>query len=183
MTTDTMTQAPAPAAKRARTVVPYEVLSAVQALVYSSCTAMNEEQWSDYLQLCDAQQFRYQVQTYSPEIRREQLWADRDFKSMKSSFSLLPKHNSDHSQLTRHAVVQELAYDAASEEARVTSNLTIYRTQLDGTMSYLDSGITTLYAIGRYIDRISIKGSEPVLMERIVRLDTRQLDVGSHKLF
>lgn len=88
--------------------VPYEVMQSVQALVYRSCEAMNQETWNDYLKLCDTQNFRYKVVTYSPEIRREQDWADRDYKSMKSAFDLIPKHNSDHSKLTRHAVVQSV---------------------------------------------------------------------------
>lgn len=163
--------------------VPYEVMQSVQALVYQSCEAMNQETWNDYLKLCDPENFRYKVVTYSPEIRREQDWADRDYKSMKSAFDLIPKHNSDHSKLTRHAVVQSVQYDPETQEARVASTLTIYRTQADGTMSYLEGGQTSLYAIGTYLDQIRIADSHSILVNRTVRLDTRQLDVGSHKPF
>lgn len=163
--------------------VPYEVMQSVQSLVHKSCDAMNQETWNDYLQLCDTQNFRYRVVNYSPEIRREQYWADRDYKAMKSSFDLLPKHNSDHSKLTRHAVVQSVQYNPETREAQVRSNLTIYRTQEDGTMSYLEGGQTSLYAVGTYLDQIRITQDQPVLVERTVRLDTRQLDVGSHKPF
>jgi methanesulfonate monooxygenase subunit beta len=164
-------------------VVPYEVAQSVQQLVYQSCEAMNQEVWSDYLRLCDPEKFQYRVVTYTPEIRREQLWADRDFKSMKSAFGLLPRHNSDHSKLTRHSTVQSIKYDPDTREAEAASSLTIYRTQVDGTMSYLDSGQTSLYAVGSYHDRILMSEQGPVLIERTVRLETRQLDVGSHKPF
>jgi 3-phenylpropionate/cinnamic acid dioxygenase small subunit len=161
--------------------VPADVLQAVQALVYESCSALNDESWSEYLKLCDPHDFRYQVVNYSPEIRREQCWADRDYKGMKAAFDLFPRHNTDHSKLTRHAVVSNVQYDADKQLARVSSNLTVYRTQEDGTMSYLEAGQTGLFAIGTYIDRIRIVDGEPILMERTVRLQTRQIDVGSHK--
>jgi methanesulfonate monooxygenase subunit beta len=164
-------------------VVPYEVMQAVQSTIYRSCTALNEERWSDYLKLCDADVFRYKVLTYSPEIRRDQCWADRDFKAMKSAFDLIPRHNSDHSRLTRHAVVQLIDHDADGGRARVETQLAVYRTQLDGTMSYLESGQTALYAIGRYLDDVRIENAQALLVARTVWLETRQLDVGSHKPF
>lgn len=163
--------------------VPYEVMQSVHDLVYESCRAMNAEAWNDYLSLCDSAKFRYRVATYTPEIRREQYWADRDFKMMKAAFDLQPRHNSDHSKFTRQAVVQSVKYDSEKKEATVVSSLTVYRTQNDGTMSYLESGQTSLYAVGEYEDTIALADVEPRLVDRVVRLDTRQLDVGNHKPF
>ncbi|HVL09307.1 MAG TPA: methanesulfonate monooxygenase [Burkholderiaceae bacterium] len=164
-------------------IVPYEVMQQSQWLVYRSCDTLNNEIWKEFLDLCEAETFRYRILTYSPEIRREQCWADRDFNTMKSSFDLLHRHNSDHSKLTRQAVVQHVAYNEAAREVAVRSSLAIYRTQMDGTMSYLESGQSALYAIGTYVDRIRIENDTPLLLERVVNLDTRQLDVGSHKPF
>ena len=164
-------------------LVPQDVLQLIHRLVYKSCLYMNEESWPEYLSLCDREAFRYRVVNYSPEIRRDQIWADRDYKAMKSSLDLLARHNSDHSKLTRHANVYDVEYDEQAREARVVSALTIYRTQLDGTMSYIESGQTSLYAVGLYNDRIRVDFDAPALVERVVQLDTRQLDVGSHKPF
>ena len=163
--------------------LPQEILQPVHELIYKSCLFMNDEAWKDYLSLCDPQSFRYRVVNYSPEIRREQVWADRDYKAMKLSFDLLPRHNSDHAKLTRQVNIYSVDYDEQTKEANVVSALTIYRTQLDGTMSYIESGQTSLYAVGLYKDRIRFNGDSPKLVERIVQLDTRQLDVGSHKPF
>lgn len=165
------------------TYVPPEILQPIQDLVYRSCLYMNDESWKDYLSLCDPQSFRYRVTNYSPEIRREQCWADRDFKGMKASFDLMPRHNSDRSKLTRQVQIYTVDYDGQSKEANVVSALTIYRTQLDGTMSYIESGQTALYAVGLYKDRIRMTDEAPKLVDRVVQLDTRQLDVGSHKPF
>ncbi len=163
--------------------IPPEILQPIHDVVYRSCLSMNDESWKDYLALCDPQSFRYRVMTYSPEIRREQCWADRDYRAMKASFDLIPRHNSDRSKLTRQVQVYTVDYDAAAREAQVVSALTIYRTELDGTTSYIESGQTSLYAIGLYKDRIRVAGETAQLVERIVQLDTRQLDVGSHKPF
>lgn len=163
--------------------LPQEVLQPVHALIYKSCLHMNDEAWNEYLALCDKQSFRYRVVNYSPEMRKEQVWADRDYKAMKSGFDLLPRHNSDHSKLTRHVSIYTVDYDEQAKQAHAVSALTIYRTQLDGTMSYIESGQTSLYAVGVYRDRISLNGDSPKLLERVVRLDTRQLDVGTHKPF
>jgi hypothetical protein len=163
--------------------VPPEILQPIHDLVYRSCLYMNAESWKDYLSLCEPQSFRYRVTNYSPEIRKEQCWADRDFKAMKASFDLMPRHNSDRSKLTRQVQVYTVDYDAQAKEANVVSALTVYRTQLDGTMSYIESGQTALYAVGVYRDRVRVADDAPKLVERVVELDTRQLDVGTHKPF
>ena len=165
------------------TYIPPEILQPIEQLVYKSCLYMNDESWKDYLSLCDPQTFRYRVMNYSPEIRKEQCWADRDFKAMKASFDLLPRHNSDHAKLTRQVSIYTVDYDAQAREANVVSALTVYRTALDGTNSYIESGQTSLYAVGLYKDRIRMTDDTARLLERIVQLDTRQLDVGSHKPF
>lgn len=163
--------------------LPQEVLQPVHDLIYKSCLYMNDESWKDYLSLCDPQSFRYRVVSYSPEMRKDQVWADRDYKSMKLSFDLLPRHNSDHSKLSRQVNIYTVDYDEQAKEANVVSALTIYRTQLDGTMSYIESGQTNLYAVGLYKDLIRFNGGSPKLVDRVVQLDTRQLDVGTHKPF
>lgn len=160
-----------------------DVLQRIHTIIYESCLLMNEESWHEYLALCDPKMFRYRVMNYSPEIRREQCWADRDYNSMRAVIELLPRHNTDHSKLTRHVTVYSARYDEQAKEAAVVSALTIYRTQLDGTSSYRESGQTTLYAVGLYKDRVSLEGDEARFIERIVQLDTRQLDIGTHKPF
>jgi 3-phenylpropionate/cinnamic acid dioxygenase small subunit len=164
----------------------WDTLQAAQQLIYESCLLLNAEQWDDYLKLCDSSLFRYRITNYSPEMRKEQCWMDRDYASLKHLIDLLPKHNSDRSQLTRHAVVYKVGYDEKQGNASMVSavtSVTLYRTQLDGIHSHFESGRTSLYAVGSYLDSISLEGPEPKLVNRTVRLDTRQLDIGSHYLF
>lgn len=154
----------------------------VEALVYEGCMALNAEAWKTFLAMCEPTGFRYRITNYSPEIRREQCWMDRDFKGLQSIVDLLPRHNSDHSPLTRHATVYKVVQESATGEVRATTQVAIYRTQLDGCNSPFESGRTLLFAIGRYEDRIrpAAKGAPARLLERVVVLDTRQIDIGSH---
>jgi methanesulfonate monooxygenase small subunit len=143
---------------------------AVEELVYRSCLALDAKDYKAYLALCD-EDFRYTISTYSPEIRREMVWLDHDRKGMETLFTNLPRHNSDHSPLTRHATVYTVEEKGASAE--VVSAVQVFRTQLDG-------GATELFAVGRFHDTVTLNGEAPRLARRVVRLETRLLGYGYH---
>jgi methanesulfonate monooxygenase small subunit len=145
---------------------------AVEELVYRSCIALDAKDWKAFLDLCDPG-FRYTVSTYSPEIRKDMIWLEHDKDGMSALFTNLPKHNSDHSPVTRHATVYTVEVDAGKGEAAVVSALQVFRTALDG-------GATELFAVGRFHDRVRLDGGEPKLLKREVRLDTRLLGYGYH---
>src|SRR5574340_944845 len=109
----------------------------IAELVYRSCLALDERDFKGFLALC-TDDFRYKVTTYSPEIRKEMTWLDQDRAGMETLFTNLPRHNSDHSPLTRHATVYTVNVDG--EQAEVVSALQVFRTQLDG-------GATQLYSV------------------------------------
>lgn len=141
---------------------------AVEELVYRSCLALDAKDFKAFLDLCDAD-FRYRISTYSPEIRREMVWLDHDRKGMETLFTNLPRHNSDHSPITRHATVYTVDMNGASAE--VVSALQVFRTQLDG-------GATELFAVGRFHDTINL--AQLKIARRVVRLETRLLGYGYH---
>jgi methanesulfonate monooxygenase small subunit len=143
----------------------------IEELVYRSCLALDAKDYKAFLELCD-QDFRYTISTYSPEIRREMVWLDHDRKGMETLFTNLPRHNSDHSPLTRHATVYTVDIDSP-EKASVVSALQVFRTQLDG-------GATELFAVGRFHDTVKLDGGTPKLARRLVRLETRLLGYGYH---
>jgi methanesulfonate monooxygenase small subunit len=143
---------------------------AIEELVYRSCLALDAKDFKAFLELCD-QDFRYTISTYSPEIRREMVWLDHDRKGMETLFTNLPRHNSDHSPLTRHATVYTVEQKGA--DAEVVSALQIFKTQLDG-------GATELFAVGRFHDTVKFDGGTPKLARRLVRLETRLLGYGYH---
>ncbi|MGH8632072.1 MAG: nuclear transport factor 2 family protein [Burkholderiales bacterium] len=143
---------------------------AIEELIYRSCLALDAKDFKAFLELCD-EDFRYTIATYSPEIRREMVWLDHDRKGMETLFTNLPKHNSDHSPITRHATVYTV--DMNGSTADVVSALQVFRTQLDG-------GATELFAVGRFHDTVKVDGTTARLARRVVRLETRLLSYGYH---
>ena len=132
-------------------MVKSEQRQAIEELVYRSCLALDAKDYKAFLALCD-EEFRYTISTYSPEIRREMVWLDHDRKGMETLFTNLPRHNSDHSPITRHATVYTV--NVADGTANVVSAIQVFRTQLDG--------------------------GAPKLAKRVVKLDTRLLGYGYH---
>ena len=154
----------------------------IQSYIHSMTNALNLEQWNDFLKDCCETRFNYKIVNYSPEIRKDQVWANRNYAVLKKSFELLPRHNSDRSKLTRQVIIKNIELSSDESVAKVNSSFVIYKTHLDDIDSHLLSGVTDLYAIGEYHDEILIESDGFKLIDRIVSLDTRQLDVGSHKI-
>jgi len=146
--------------------------TAIEELVYRSCMLLDDKNFKGYLDLCDPG-FRYTISAFSPEIRKDMIWLDHDKPTLQTLFNQLPRHNSDHSPLTRHATVYTIDVAAGEAQANVVSALQVFRTALDG-------GTTELFAVGRYLDTIKLDGKAPMLLKRVVRLDTRQLGMGNH---
>ena len=149
-------------------MVKSEQRQAIEELIYRSCLALDARDYKAFLDLCD-EAFRYTITTHSAEIKRDMVWLDHDRKGMETLFTNLPRHNSDHSPLTRHATVYTV--DLEGQEASVVSALQVFRTQLD-------SGTTELFAVGRLHD--TVKLPEVKLARRVVKLETRQLGYGYH---
>ena len=144
----------------------------VQELVYRSCMLLDENDFMGWIGLC-APSFRYTITAWSPEIRREQTWLDHDYEGISNLMKMLPKHNTLMAPMRRHAVVNSIEYDDAKKQATVTTSFVIFRITLDG-------GVPETYAVGRYLDTVSLEGDAPRLTRRQVKLDTRNFGIGTH---
>lgn len=145
---------------------------AVTELVYRSCLFLDEKNFDQYLALCE-EGFHYTITAYSPEVRAEMIWMDEDKASLKKMLDVLPRHNSDHSPLSRHVTVYTVSYDDDKQEASVVSALQVFKTSLDG-------GETSLFAVAKFYDTIKVTDGKARFLTRNVRLDTRMLGLGSH---
>jgi len=153
----------------------------VRDLVVEGCLHLNAGDYTSFLKLCDSRQFTYAITNFSPEIRKTQCWMQQDYAGLAKVLDLLPTHNSDHARLTRHAIPCRLsARGAGSYE--VVSQVAIYRTEWDAENSHLQSGATSLYVIGRYLDQVVLTDKGPLLAGRVIDLDTRQVGIGSHHI-
>jgi methanesulfonate monooxygenase subunit beta len=145
---------------------------AIDELIYRSCIMLDEKNFAGYLALCDTE-FHYAITAFSPEIRKQMTWLEHDRAGMQLLFNNLPRHNSDHSPVTRHATVYTVDVDDAAHEARVVTALQVFRTTLDG-------GATELFAVGKMHDVVRLTDAGPKLRDRNVRLDTRMFGFGYH---
>lgn len=156
-----------------------DTTSLVRETVYKSCLLLDDMKWADWLAMCD-EDFKYTITAYSPEIRRDMRYMGGDFKEMKILTDLLPKHNTDHSPLKRHATVYSVDVDEKAGTATAVTSLVVYQNMLDGVNSHLDAGESRLFLVGRYIDKFRIADGHAKFVDREVRLETRRLDKGSH---
>src|SRR5262245_57278447 len=142
----------------------------IEELIYRSCLALDDRDFKAFLDLCD-EGFRYKVSAYSPEIRKDMVWLDHDKKGMEALFTQLPRHNSDHSPLTRHATLYTAKVNGAQAEGGCA---------LEGFRSALDGRATDLCSVARLIDTVKLGGATPKPAQRLVKMETRQLGFGSH---
>ena len=157
------------------------VTAAVTDIVYRSCLYLDNENYEEFLKLCD-ESMLYSIKAYSVEIRKDMVYLSHNKKELGSLTEMLPKLNSDHSPLRRHASVYTVDIAEDGKTATAITSLAVYQNMHDGINSHIDSGETRLFLVGKYLDKFKISGESALLIEREVRLDTRRLDKGTHHL-
>ena len=150
----------------------------IEQAIYQGLLQLDARQFHLWLD-ATAPEFRYRIEAYSPEIRKPMTWLAHDRDGLRALIELLAKHHTDSAVWTRHAVVYTLAASDADTFSVVTS-LAVYHTRVDVGDSHAQGGQSHLFAVGRYHDVVRLVGGAWLLSERIVRLDTLQLGIGSH---
>lgn len=156
-----------------------EAADAVRDTIYRAAIFLDSQKWIEWLDLCD-ESFVYDIKSWSPEINYDMTYLHASRKDMEALIRLLPKHNTDHSPLTRHTTVYtvDVADDGAS--ATAVSAFIVFQHLLDGTNSHIDSGESRLFLVGKYIDAFKIENGRARFTSRETRLENRRLDKGSH---
>jgi methanesulfonate monooxygenase small subunit len=154
----------------------------VKDAIYQACLNLDEQQWNDWLGQCD-KDFEYSCRAYSPEISKEMTYLFLNRDELKEYFNLLPKHNSDHSPLRRHASVYSVDVDEGGKTASAVTSFLITQEMFDGINAPLDTGENRLFVVGKYLDKFNIENGKAVFTEREARINTRRLDRGSHWVF
>lgn len=147
--------------------------------IYQAALSLDDQMWDDWLALCD-DDFNYAIKAFSPEINYDMTYLEHDRKGLKGLVDLLPKHNTDHSPLKRHTSVYTVKLSEDQTEAEAVSSFVIYQNILDGENTHLEAGESHLFLIGKYYDKLAIENGKARFKERVVRLDNRRLDKGSH---
>jgi methanesulfonate monooxygenase small subunit len=156
-----------------------DAVEAVRDTIYRATIALDAQKWGDWLELCD-DTFSYDIKSWSPEINYDMTYLHASRKEMETLIRLLPKHNTDHSPLTRHTTVYtvDVADDGAT--ARAVSAFVVYQHLLDGTNAHIDAGESRLFLVGKYYDTFRIDSGQARFTSRETRLENRRLDKGSH---
>ena len=76
----------------------------VRDTIYRSTILLDRQDWNEWLAHCD-DDFQYAIRAFSPEINKDVTYLALDRSGLASLVKLLPKHNTDHSPLTRHTSV------------------------------------------------------------------------------
>lgn len=155
----------------------HSLRSAVEELVYESCIVLDERRFNDYLALGTAD-FRYRITAYSPEIRKEMTWLEHDREGLAALFELLPRHHVDHAEWQRHAVLYRARQEG--DLVHAVTSLVVHHTLRDVGDTHLEGGTTKVFVAGKYLDTLRLERGELRLAARTVRLETRQLGIGTH---
>ena len=143
----------------------------IEGLIYRAAVRLDAKDFKGWLDLCGPE-FVYSIETYSHEIRKQMIWLTHDRDGMLNLAKMLPRHNTDQSDFTRHTTVYTI--DRRDDgTAAVLSAVTIYRTTLDG-------GSTSVFAVGKYHDTVDLGSGKPVFTARRLELTTRALGIGTH---
>jgi methanesulfonate monooxygenase subunit beta len=151
----------------------------VRDTIYRSTILLDRQDWSEWLAHCD-DDFQYAIRAFSPEINKDVTYLALDREGMASMVKLLPKHNTDHSPLTRHTSVYTVDVDERAHSAKAVSSVIVYQNLLDGINSHIDAGESRLFLVGKYLDTFKIENNKAKFVSREVRIENRRLDKGSH---
>lgn len=147
--------------------------------IYQASLLLDDQRWNDWLALC-AEDFTYDIKSWSPEINYDMTYLHASRKDLDSLIRLLPKHNTDHSPLTRHTSVYTVEISPDGTTAQTVSSVVIFQHMLDGTNSHIDAGESRLFLVGKYYDQLRFDDAGVKFVSREVRLLNRRLDKGSH---
>lgn len=147
--------------------------------IYRATMLLDDQQWEAWLDLCD-EGFLYDIKAWSPEINRDMTYLHASKADLGNLIRLLPKHNTDHSPLTRHTSVYSVEVSEDGTSARAVSSFVIFQHLLDGTNSHIDAGESRLFLVGKYTDTLRLENGTARFLTREVRLANRRLDKGSH---
>ena len=151
----------------------------VRDTIYRSTILLDRQDWNEWLAHCD-DDFQYAIRAWSPEINKEVTYLALDREGLASLVKLLPKHNTDHSPLTRHTSVYTVDVDEQTHSAKAVSSVIVYQNLLDGINSHIDAGESRLFLVGKYLDAFRIENNKAKFVSREVRIENRRLDKGSH---
>lgn len=154
--------------------VPAASRTQITELVHATCETLDREAFEDYLALFHSDAW-YEIVVYSPDIQKDMVWLAHDKRALTELLNMAPRHARQLGKYFRQSNVEQIRMDDGHDLFSVTSSIVIVYTEIDGS--------SRLFAVARYHDQVSLaSGQAPLLVKRIVRLETRDLGAGTHLL-
>ena len=142
---------------------------AIRELVQRTALLLDEEKFDQWLELFDGAG-TYELNAYSPEIRRWMSWWQSDRPALEKMLKELDQHVRDPAR--RRHVVSPAVVALDGERANGVSQFALYRTTPEGQSS--------LYMVGRYEDRLVRRSGSWFYAAHKVITDTRMLEAFTH---
>lgn len=97
---------------------------------------------------------------------------EQDFVGMKALLEMVPQHLRRTGSLLRHVSPYLIDRQPTAGAVTAVSSLLVIHTTLEGR--------SNLFAAAHYHDRVLVNDNAPLLLERRVHLETRDLGIGLH---
>lgn len=143
----------------------------IEELIQQLAEDLDSEEFTGYLAKC-ADEFQYAIEVDTPEIASTATWLSVDKPEMKDLLKDIKRHVRINGRFLRQLGPSKIKLDRKSRTATARTSFITVLTDLDGA--------SNVYAVGHYTDRISWRDGDPLLVDRVVSLQTRDLGAGSH---
>jgi anthranilate 1,2-dioxygenase small subunit len=147
----------------------YESRVAVERLQARHAAAIDEDRLEEW-PLCFTEACRYEItsaENHDKGLPLGIFFADSR-AMLEDRVASLRGANIYEAQRYRHIVSPPLIVESTTEGIAAQTNFLVVRIMRDGAMS--------IFAAGRYLDRIDLSGREPLFAEKIAILDNRRID-------
>ena len=138
-------------------------------LVAKSCTYLDREAYAEYLALLDGD-YEYTISNYSPDLRKDMIHLKVNKEELANLVGNIHNHIRLQGSLFRQASLY--AFEQRDGLYEAMSYVTVTHTNLDG--------VSAVFCVGRYHDRISIDARGALLKSREFRMETRDIGPGCH---
>ena len=144
----------------------------IRLVISKSGSLLDECNYGEYINLF-SKNGRYILEAESSEIGEKMNWLDMPRDELLALLEESSQHVHDLAERMHIVGVDEILFDGQGDVAKVTSSFCTYRTDT--------SGLTQVYAVGRYYDNLIKIKEDWKIRERKVKVQTRMFRTPTPK--
>ena len=136
----------------------------IRTLISQSAKYLDDRRYKDFIELF-VEKGKYILEAESDEIGQRMIWLETSRDELAELLEESSQHVHDLAERIHLVSMDELTFDNSREDARASSAFSVFRTDT--------AGVTQVYAVGRYDDRLERSGDVWRIRERRVKVQTR----------